>query len=54
MESTFEIWTKWPYKLIVCGTTIECQCADEAIALADLIQAEASETPGQCELAPQN
>jgi hypothetical protein len=35
MES---IYQKWPYRLIVSGTIIECQEVDEAVALAKLLQ----------------
>jgi hypothetical protein len=40
MESILEEWPKMAYRLIVCGTTIECQSADEAIVLAGLLAPE--------------
>jgi hypothetical protein len=46
MESIVGAWTKWPYKLIVCGTIIECQQAEEAVALAKLVEVEVCEKEG--------
>jgi hypothetical protein len=54
MESIPKEWPKMAYRLIVCGTTIECQHADEAVALANLILVKACEDAVQKEPATQN
>jgi hypothetical protein len=54
MESIPKEWPKMSYRLIVCETIIECQQADEAVALAKLIGLQSCENADQKESATQN
>jgi hypothetical protein len=45
---------EWPYRTIAYGTIIECQKAEEAVALANLIEARICESLDQKEVATQN